>query len=320
MSTRRRTILAAALLAALAHATLPARADAQRRGRRADVQLPTGARLVADVAYGSDPAQRFDVYVPANAHGAPIVFMVHGGGWRNGDKAHGRFAEHKVERWVPRGFVVVSTNYRMLPGTPVSEQARDVARALAAVQRRAAEWGGDGTKVITMGHSAGAHLVALLASQPAIMRETGAGPVLGTVSIESASIDVVRVMEHRHARLFDDAFGKDRDYWVAMSPLHQLRAATAPVLAICSTTRPDTPCEAAHHYEARARSLGMRAEVLHVALSHAEANEQLGTPGKYTTAVEAFMHTLDPAVARALDSAPAVEPPAARRGRPRRSR
>ena len=49
--------------------------------------LPADTRVVRDVAYGSDPRQRFDVYAPPHAHGAPVLVMVHGGGWRRGDKA-----------------------------------------------------------------------------------------------------------------------------------------------------------------------------------------------------------------------------------------
>jgi acetyl esterase/lipase len=54
--------------------------------------------------------------------------------------------------------VVVSTNYRMLPLADPLEQARDVGRALAAVQARAAGWGADGRQIVLMGHSSGGHL------------------------------------------------------------------------------------------------------------------------------------------------------------------
>jgi acetyl esterase/lipase len=120
-----------------------------------------------DVAYGSDPAQRMDVYLPPDAKNAPVLLLVHGGAWRIGDKAHGRVVENKVARWVPQGFVVVSVNYRMLPGADPRVQADDVALALATAQRQAPAWGGDPAKFVLMGHSAGAHLVSLLDAQPA---------------------------------------------------------------------------------------------------------------------------------------------------------
>ena len=108
--------------------------------------------------YGSDKQQRFDVYGPLEAKEAPIIFMVHGGACSLGNKAQGAVVENKVARWVPGGFIVISTNYRLLLTVGPIEQAKDVARALAVAQDKAASWGGDRTKFILMGHSAGAHL------------------------------------------------------------------------------------------------------------------------------------------------------------------
>ena len=98
---------------------------AQRQAAAAEAVLPAGVLRIADVPYGADPAQRMDVYVPtspntgtnslvASAVRAPVIFMVHGGGWRYGDKAMGRVVQEKVSRWVPKGFIFISINYRML--------------------------------------------------------------------------------------------------------------------------------------------------------------------------------------------------------------
>ena len=94
--------------------------------------LPPNVRLERDVAYGNDPKQRFDVYIPARASHAPVIFLVHGGGWRIGDKASRAVVENKVTRWTRAGFIVISTNYRLLPGTDPIAQAGDVARAIAS--------------------------------------------------------------------------------------------------------------------------------------------------------------------------------------------
>jgi arylformamidase len=109
-------------------------ADAEKPGPPA---LPGGIRVIRDVAYGGDSRQRFDVYVPAQAKNAPVIFMVHGGAWRTGDKAAKSVVENKVSRWVPMGFIFISANYRLLPETDPLEQARDVARAIAAAQDKA---------------------------------------------------------------------------------------------------------------------------------------------------------------------------------------
>jgi acetyl esterase/lipase len=258
------------------------------------VALPAAAadmRILRDVAYGADARQRFDVYAPQDAHGAPVIFFVHGGGWAIGDKSNRGVVHNKTARWVPRGLVFVSANYRMLPAADPLEQARDVARALAAAQSQAASWGGDPARFILMGHSAGAHLVALIASAPAIALDLGARPWLGTVELDSAALDVERIMRDRHLRLYDRAFGHDPAYWAKASPLARLSAASAPFLAVCSTRRADS-CPAARDYAAKAQALGTRASVLEENLSHRQINEELGEDNAYTRAVEAFLDTL----------------------------
>lgn len=264
------------------------------------MSLPADSRIVRDVAYGKDERQRFDAYVPARARGAPVIFMVHGGAWLMGDKAARTVVDNKVARWLPRGFIVVSTNYRLLPQAGPVEQARDVALALAAAQGKAAEWGGDRTKFILMGHSAGAHLAALLAASPALAAESGATPPLGAVLLDSAALDVVRIMEAGHARFYDRAFGSNPDYWKSASPFHALAQPGSPVLAVCSTRR-DDPCPQARRFVAKAASLGMRASVLERDLSHQDVNLQLGREKAYTEAVESFLRTLGESVAERLD-------------------
>ena len=262
-------------------------------------KVPEGTRVLRDLSYGSDAAQRFDVYAPKQAQGAPVIFLVHGGGWKHGDKGMGRVVENKVARWVPKGFIVVSTNYRMLPGTLPLDQAKDVAKALATVQAKAAEWGGDRAKVVLMGHSAGAHLVSLITASPTLAAEQGAAPWLGTVALDSAAFDVVQIMEGRHMRLYDPAFGKDPAYWRAASPYHVLTKAGAPMLEVCSSRRDDS-CAQARRFAGKAQPLGMRTQVLEEDYSHGEINFKLGEPGAYTDAVEAFLRGLDPAIAGLL--------------------
>ncbi|HJW54751.1 MAG TPA: alpha/beta hydrolase fold domain-containing protein [Burkholderiaceae bacterium] len=261
--------------------------------------LPAGIRVVRDVAYGSDELQRFDVYGPAQAKSAPVIFMVHGGGWARGDKAMRTVIENKVAHWVPKGFVVISTNYRMLPKTRPIDQAKDVAQAMAAAQGKAADWGGDRARFILMGHSAGAHLAALLAAMPSLASEAGAAPWLGTVLLDSAALDVVQIMQARHLRLYDRAFGSDIAYWIAASPYHALAGQGAPVLAVCSTRRND-PCPQAMQFAAKASSLGMRVAVLEQDLSHRDINQQLGEESRYTAAVDAFLLSVDSSMASRL--------------------
>jgi len=279
--------------------------------------LPAGIRVVHDVAYGSDPQQRFDVYSNAQSsdkgqgqgqgQGAPVIFMVHGGAWRLGSKSEKAVIENKVARWVPKGFIFISTNYRLLPQADPVEQARDVARALAAAQDKAASWGGDRNKFILMGHSAGAHLVSLLATTPALSANVATTPWLGTIALDSAAFNVVEIMEGRHLRFYDNAFGRNVEFWKAAPPFFALTKAAPPILAVCSTRRDDS-CPQAHHFSTKASTLGVTATVLEKDFSHREINLRLGEEPRYTAEVESFMSRLDKGVARLL-AAPAGASP-----------
>ena len=127
------------------------------RGRAGTaVALPAGARVEEDLAYGPEPAQRLDAYLPAGRPTGAILVIVHGGGWAIGDKANPGVVAAKVAHWLPAGVVVVSVNYRLLPHAGVLQQADDVARAIAFVQKRAAVWQADPARLVVVGHSAGA--------------------------------------------------------------------------------------------------------------------------------------------------------------------
>lgn len=269
---------------------------------RGGATLPAGVRLIGDVPYGPHELQRMDVYLPdtPSMKSAPVIFMVHGGGWRRGDKNGRGVVTHKMQRWVARGFIFISVNYRLLPDTAPIAQAHDIARALGVAQAKAASWGGDASKFIVMGHSAGAHLVALLGASPAGAISEGAQQRwLGTIALDTATLNVVETMQAPHPDLYDDAFGDKPAYWVAASPHHALQAIATPTLAVCSTRR-DDPCPQARAFAAKAGRLGVRAQVLEQDLSHAEINDQLGLAGPYTEAVEAFMGSLDAQVLRML--------------------
>jgi arylformamidase len=277
----------------------------QRRQEAQDpmATLPPGVRAIHDITYGTEAQERFDAYLPEQpVRDAPVIFLVHGGAWIFGDKASARFVENKVARWVPRGFIVVSANYPLVPAATPLQQARDLGLALATAQRMASTWGGDRRRFILMGHSAGAHLVSLISAAPALALERGATPWLGTVALDSAAYDVTEIMQARHLRFYDTAFGDEPSGWVAASPYQRLDSRIAPFLAVCSSRRKDS-CPQAQRFVAKAVGLGARAQVQPEDLSHEEINERLGLPSDYTATVEAFMRSLDPAVARRLDAA-----------------
>lgn len=264
-------------------------AMSDRRSARSATQL--GAELLADLPYGQHERQRLDVYRPLNARSAPILLMVHGGAWDKGDKRMDRVVENKMARWLPQGYLFVSTNYRLLPDATPLQQAEDIAQALSYVQQHATGWGGDPQRVVLLGHSAGAHLVSLLSAAPEIGQAYAVQPWLGTVALDSAAFDVERIMRDRHYRLYDKAFGQDPAYWRAASPVWRLQQAGAPMLAVCSSKRKEA-CLQAQGFAERGRALDMQVTVLPQALSHGEINAQLGVSRAYTDAVESFFQRI----------------------------
>ena len=134
-----------------------------------------------DIPYGQDARQKYDVYLPAQAYNAPIIVMIHGGGWTAGDKQDADVASAKSAYWVSKGYIFISVNYRLAPQTGPLQQADDVAAALAHIQANAGYWGGDSHKMILMGYASGGHLAALLSSNPTYAAEQGTSSWAGTV-------------------------------------------------------------------------------------------------------------------------------------------
>jgi arylformamidase len=286
-------LLSGALLVLPGHAAAQSLRErlAQRRTTASHATpLPVGARVERDIAYGPDPAQRMDVYLPPQAEHAPVIFMVHGGGWMFGDKDSSGVVGEKAAHWLPAGYIVISTNYRLSPSANPLEQADDIAKALAFAQSKASRWGADPARFVLVGHSAGAHLVSLLSADPSIATHQGVRPWLGTVSLDSAAYNVVELMQSHHLGLYDRVFQADQDLWREASPALRLKRAPIPMLLVCSSRRSDS-CPQAEAFAAKAIALGGRATVLPVNKTHGEINQQLGTAGSYTDAVDSFLRT-----------------------------
>ncbi|MGH8283824.1 MAG: alpha/beta hydrolase [Gammaproteobacteria bacterium] len=259
--------------------------------RGASIKLPSGARRIQNLAYGSNPMQKMDVYIPQSAKHAPVIFMVHGGAWARGDKAAYNVVQNKIDYFLPKGYVFISTNYRLAPEVGVMTEADDVAHALAYAQQHAAEWGGNPSRFVLMGHSAGAHLVTMLSSVPAIWQGAGAKPWLGTVALDSAAYNVVKIMGSSHFRLYDRVFGKDPKLWDEASPTLRLKSAPPPMLLVCSTLRRNS-CDQAAAFANKANALGGRVKVMPVAMRHAEINEEVGASIPYTKEIDSFLRSL----------------------------
>lgn len=135
-----------------------------------------GYRVERDLAYGELRRQRFDVYVPDDlAAPAPVVVFLYGGRWDSGSKDDYLFVGQAL---ASRGFVTVIPDYRLYPEVRFPDFVEDGAAALARVEERIGEFGGDPARIHVMGHSAGAHIAALLALDDGYLGAEGLSPDL----------------------------------------------------------------------------------------------------------------------------------------------
>jgi acetyl esterase/lipase len=129
--------------------------------------IPSGGyRKTSGIAYGSDPRQVLDVYVPAAAASVqprPVVVFFYGGSWQNGDRGNYLFVAQAL---TSRGYAAVLPDYRIYPETAFPGFVNDAAAAARWTRDHAHEFGGDPSRLFVMGHSAGAHLAALIATDP----------------------------------------------------------------------------------------------------------------------------------------------------------
>ncbi|MBA1146339.1 alpha/beta hydrolase [Ectothiorhodospiraceae bacterium WFHF3C12] len=127
----------------------------------------------AGLAYGELERQRLDVYVPDGVAGAaPVVVFFYGGGWREGERDGYRFMGQALSS---QGYVVVIPDYRLYPEVRFPSFIEDGALAVAWTRRNIAGYGGDVENLFLMGHSAGAHMAALLTLDDRYLQAHGGG-------------------------------------------------------------------------------------------------------------------------------------------------
>jgi acetyl esterase/lipase len=182
----------------------------------------TGIEIERDIAYGSDPLQKLDVYV-AEEHGtaAPVVLVVHGGGFTRGDK-HGEFQPDNMTLWAARqGMVGVNINYRLAPTNPWPAGAQDLAAAIAWTRANIARYGGDPNRIVLWGHSAGANHVADYVGNSSVQGAERAG-VRGAVLLSPNYPQVPGDQPHAY-------YGTDRDLNSIGGTVRRLRASEVPI-------------------------------------------------------------------------------------------
>ena len=165
-----------------------------------------------DLAYGSDASERLDVFTP-KAPGAPVLVYIHGGYWRALDKRDQSFV---APPFVAAGAMVVLPNYALCPAVTIEHIVLQIVASLAWVWRHAAEHGGDRSRIVVAGHSAGGHLAAMMLACDwrAVAPDLPADLVKGALAVSG----VFELEPLRHAPFLAPDIGLDAARAKKLSP------------------------------------------------------------------------------------------------------
>lgn len=242
-----------------------------------------------DIRYQETPGveavdQSLDIYAPENAQKAPVMIYVHGGSWSKGDKAHVDAAPKFFNK---AGWIFVSINYRLLPAGKHPHNIQDVASAVAWVHSHIAEHGGDPSKIFLFGHSAGAHLVALLATDDRRLKEAGKDLSIlrGVIPLDTNAYNLPELVKTTGA-FYGQIFGSDPDTLRDASPYAHVASGKGipPILLFHSGTGAEQRSAQGKAFLAKLREAGVNAELVpSLEQTHGDINRQLGTPGDMVT-------------------------------------
>jgi len=271
-----------------------------------------GQKLAADIPYLKNGHERhvLDIYTPEKASDKkrPVMFWIHGGGWRVGDKSD---VALKPKVLTERGFVFVSTNYRLLPEVDMDTLIRDVAKSLGWVHRNIAKHGGDPQRIFVGGHSAGAQLAALICIDDRYLKEESVSfdALRGCVPVDGDTYDIPKIImtaEHRQAlygsKMFTfghrQKFGNNPEKHLDFSAVTHVAKGKGipPFLILYFSGNPDTRAQA-RRLESVLREAGLPAKAYGKRDSnHSRLNNDLGKPDDPAT--EELYKFLDPLVGK----------------------
>ena len=148
------------------------------RWRRASATLRENTPCSLDVSYGAAPLQNLDIFHATNPRGT--VIFIHGGYWRNLDKADFSFV---AGPFIDAGLSVAMINYRLCPSVPISDVVDDCRNAFAWILTNGSAHNLQLTRVALTGHSAGGHLVSMLYATDWAARGCDPGGVVGGMAL-----------------------------------------------------------------------------------------------------------------------------------------
>jgi acetyl esterase/lipase len=237
-----------------------------------------------------------DLYLPRAARQLPVMIYIHGGGWKRGDKSS---VGSKVEYFTARGFIFASINYRLVPAVDLLTQLQDSADAIGWIKRNIAQHGGNPKALHLIGHSAGAHHVAILATHERFLAKAGVAlsDLASVIELDTQALDVPRMMRDGANDVYRQAFGEDAAVWSQVSPLEHIapgKGIPPFMLVVAGGNRPKQ--EQATVFQRALRAIDVRCEFVEAPQhNHGSLNQAIGVASD--TVTQALQRFLDAVIA-----------------------
>ena len=261
-----RNLMLTILLSALSAFAQPQAPSAQQ----AASELPPGIKAEMDIVYAQQSeAQKLDLYLPAGNDDTlrPALVVVHGGGWRSGDKQRGQWRSIPA-RYASEGYVAISVNYRLTGEAPWPAQVEDVKAAVRWLRGHAIEYRVDPERIGAYGNSAGAHLVSLLGLVKAADGLEGNGPhqeqssLVQAVCASATPTDFLnwggpgRLPQRLASTFLAGPEGELEDRAKQASPITYVRGDSPPFLLIHGTADQTVPIQQSNRFAEALRDSG----------------------------------------------------------------
>ncbi len=250
-----------------------------------------------------------DIYSPkqlSDGERLPAIVVVHGGSWKGGDKANLTVVYNKVTYFVSQDFIVISINYGLTPDISYPQQPQDVADAVAYIEKHAKELHIDASEIFLMGHSAGAQLAELVATDGKFLRNAGANThaIRGVVVLDGISNLVTKIQQdirdenENNNRDITAAFGHTREQLEAGSPVYQVKSLImdfTPPMMLYFRGNAERARDDAGMIATLKKNKIPTGGVYVGPYSHAAMNTQVGVDDILTPSILAFLRGADPA-------------------------
>lgn len=221
--------------------------------------------------YGPQSKQNLEVYKPSIKKGdqTPVILYVHGGSWMAGDKEN---VADKPKFFNDMGYTFISVNYRLAPKANYRDMGEDIAAALKWVKDYADEYQFDAEKITLMGHSAGGHLVTLIASDESYLEKENLElkDIHSIIEIEGP-LNIPQFVQEN--KMYKTVFSRNKEKWKLASPSHYIQNKKMPLMLFI--TRPD---ESTTSFMNEVESAGNEVELFSAStLSHTDLTKLIGT-------------------------------------------